>query len=156
MELIVDIQGFKKPINEFVLKEISFVEVNGDAEPMTLLFKPPTPWNFLPTKYKVMNSWLQRNFHGIQWNAGDVPYEALVTLIPSILERARTIYVKGLEKKTWLMKFTNVEIIDMETLDCPSLRELTKNNDCSHHYSTKYSCATENVKCLRSWCIRQK
>lgn len=156
MDFIVDLQGFKRPINEFVLKEISFLEIDdkNDAEPFTLFFEPPTSWNSLPAKYKASNSWLERNFHGMKWNAGDIPYEAHQTMISDILRGARTIYVKGLEKKMWLATITDTNIIDMETLDCPSLRNsMKKNPKCLHHYSVKYNCAHANVEFLRSWLI---
>lgn len=165
MEFIVDLQGFKQPINDFVLKEISFIEANvatadnnkRNSEPLTLFFKPPAPWNTLPTKYKAINSWLERNFHGMQWNSGDITYDAVSESIRASLKEARKIYVKGAEKRIWLMRFTDssVHIIDMETLDCPSLQKLPKispNSGCLHHsFDSKYNCSNANVKSLRSW-----
>ncbi|XP_015600802.1 uncharacterized protein LOC107270371 [Cephus cinctus] len=44
MEFIVDVQGFKKPSDEFVLKELSVIGVGSDfSEPATFLFQPPCP-----------------------------------------------------------------------------------------------------------------
>lgn len=159
MDFIVDLQGFKRPINEFVLKEISFVELDSDVndEPLTLFFEPPTPWKTLPAQYKAMNSWLERNFHGMQWSSGNIPYEATTTIIRAVLKRARIIYVKGLEKTIWLRRFMDLStnIVDMESLDCPSLQKLPKispNSGCSYHvYDSKYNCSNANVKSLRSW-----
>lgn len=160
MDFIVDVQGFKKPIDEFVLKEFAVIEVKSDkaAQPLTLLFQPPCAWSALPAKYKSMNSWLQRNYHGMDWTSGDIPYEAAGTIIRSILKHARTIFVKGLEKKRWLarlMEISSESIVDLETLDCPSLRKLQTISPvigCSHHSNTpKYSCADANVKSLKNW-----
>lgn len=160
MDYIVDLQGFKRPVNEFVLKEISFVELNDDtnAEPLTLLFEPPAPWTTLPATYKATNTWLERNFHGMRWSSGNLPYEAVTTIIRAILKKARIIYVKGLEKTIWLRRFTDTSstyIVDMESLDCPSLRQLPKispNSGCSYHaYDSKFNCSNANVKSLRSW-----
>lgn len=158
--IVVDLQGFKKHHDEFVLKEIAFLEMNEGAEPLTLFFGPPIAWNHLPAKYKAMNSWLVRNFHAVPWGFGDIPYEAIRTTIPAILRNYQTIYVKGLEKKEWLQKFINSPpaqcIIDVQTLDCPSLRKLLKfsspHSECLiHPLDSKWNCANTNVKSLRHW-----
>ena len=66
MDLVVDLQGFTKPINEFVLKELAALEVNNSNNtPVIILFEPPCDWNILPAEYKVTNSWLQRNYLGV-------------------------------------------------------------------------------------------
>ena len=163
MELMVDFQGFTKPINEFVLKELAALEVNNSNNiPVIILFEPPCDWNILPTEYKVTNSWLQRNYHGIPWSSGNSPYEAAGPIIRGILHRAHTIYVKGLEKKIWLLNLIGgtKEIVDLDSLGCPSLKNLRKSihkdGGCSHHRSSlltpKWNCASENVKLLKKWC----
>ena len=101
MEPVVDLQGFTKPINEFVLKEFAALEVsNSNNTPVIILFEPPGDWNILPAEYKVTNSWLQRNYHGIPWSSGNSPHEAAGPIIREILQRAHTLHVKGLEKKS--------------------------------------------------------
>lgn len=159
--IIIDIQGFKRPFDEFVLKEIAAIIVKADktAQPYSILFAPPCGWTTLPKKYQIMNSWLERNFHGISWDSGDVPYETMTTIIEAFLKPARTIFVKGLEKKRWLNSFRDVssasDIIDLETLECPSLQKLPKifpTSQCPHHLNiSKFNCAVENVKSLKSW-----
>ena len=65
MELVVDLQDFKRPTNELVPKELAVLEVNKsksgaeDEQPRKFLFKPPFDWNNLPAKYNTINSWLQ-------------------------------------------------------------------------------------------------
>ena len=104
MAYIVDLQGFKRPINEFVLKEFAMVEVGNDdaIQPINLLFEPICEWNALPVKYKRVNSWLERNYQGLLWDSRDVRYEAAGPIIRAILQHAQTIYVKGSEKINWL------------------------------------------------------
>ena len=125
MAYIVDLQGFKRPINEFVLKEFAVVEVGNDdaTQPINLLFEPICEWNALPAKYKRANSWLERNYHGLLWDSGDVPYEAAGPIICAILQHAQTIYVKGSEKINWLSNFlgSSLRIVNLETLDYPAL-----------------------------------
>lgn len=159
MEYVVDLQGFKKPINEFVLKEFSAISLT-DSTPLTLSFEAPYMWNDLPVKYKCTNAWLTRNFHGLPWNFGSVPYNAATGIIQSILHNARTIYVKGSEKREWLANFLlegSERIINLEMLDCPSLQELRKQIDsiCPHHENLlKFNCAHRNVQLLKNWILK--
>ena len=90
-----------KPINEFVLKELAALELNNKINaPLTILFEPLFDWNILSAEYKITNSGLQRNYHDIPWNSGNVPYEAAGPITHGILQRAHTIYVEGLGKNS--------------------------------------------------------
>lgn len=163
MEWVVDLQGFKKPINEFILKEFAIVPVHEKTmQPLAFIFKPPCTWGSLPAKYRCSNAWLTRNFHGLSWDSGDIPYEAMTEIISNMLMHARIIYVKGTEKKEWLANFfgESTRIVNLEDLDCPSLLKLRKEPTSSvintyphHHYSTS-NCAGENVKLLRAWLLQ--
>ncbi|XP_024942339.1 uncharacterized protein LOC112494574 [Cephus cinctus] len=158
MEFIVDVQGFKKPSNEFVLKELSVIGVDTNfSEPATFLFQPPCPWKHLPAKYKSINLWLERNFHGISWSAGEIAYNQARNILRVILQNASKIYVKGLEKKVWLGAFIGrtEHIADLGDLGCPSLQNLRKNllTRCSHHHASHFQCSMENVKLLRNWLL---
>ena len=51
----MDMQGFKKPGNDFVLKELAIVSLNDDDVPIVHLFKPPFSWRRLTDKYKREN-----------------------------------------------------------------------------------------------------
>lgn len=160
MEYIVDLQGFKKPINEFVLKEFAMIPVDDTTvQALAFLVKPPLPWQDLPATYRSINLWLTRNFHGILWDSGDVPYEEASTLIRNILHKARTIYVKGSEKREWLLAIMgeSARIVDLENLECPSLHTLRKKTNHAYAYhsaSPKFHCAGENAKLLREWLLQ--
>jgi len=96
MEYFVDIQAFKQPINKFIVKELAILPLGG--EPITYLFKPPFPWNNLPSKYKAENCWLERNYHLLKWNSGDWSLDDIENIILLHLEDAKCVYVKGIEK----------------------------------------------------------
>lgn len=152
MEFIVDVQGFKKPNNDFVFKELAILPLQLDAQPLVFLFEPPCAWNTLPGRYKSENRWLTHNYHGIDWAAGDVPYDEVPSLLQGILRGASAIYAKGLEKKTWLEKYVlNVE--NLEDFNCPSLKKLDTKllNVCKHHTIHCENCAAKNVKILQEW-----
>ena len=50
-ELVVDLQGFKKPINDFVLKELAALEVNNSNNnaPLTILYGLWNGTSYLPS-----------------------------------------------------------------------------------------------------------
>ena len=101
-----------------------------------------------------MNAWLQRNYHGIPWNSGDVPYEKASEILRNNLQHADIIYVKGLEKIKWLKYFIGefCNIVNLDDFDYPSLRKFRKKSPCSQHCSvSEFNCAMENVKLLKSW-----
>ena len=156
MEVVVDLQGFTKPINEFVLKELAALEVNNSNNtPVIILFEPPCEWDILPAEYRVENSWLRRNYHGIPWSSGNSPYEAAGPIIRGILQRARTIYVKGLEKKIWLSNLIGgtKEIIDLDSLGCPSLCACTVVRNCWRRAIFRFTILLSNVlHCFQFYC----
>lgn len=160
MEIILDMQGFKKPINEFIVKEVAAIKIQryeGGYEVVgCVLFKPPCEWDILPAKYKSQNLWCERNYHGIPWHIGDVPYDDLKQMFNIILENVTCIYVKGLEKKKWIANIidNSKPIINMEDLGCPALGQLNVKACWHHNYHDKvlnYNCAFENVQRLKKW-----
>ena len=99
MDFVVDLQGFKKPENDFVLKELAILSINASSEePVTLLFQLPCPWSNLFMKYIRMNFWLRRNCHGISWKSGNIPYEKASEILRNNLQHAGIIYVKGSQR----------------------------------------------------------
>lgn len=157
MKYTVDVQGFKRAQNEFIFKELAIIPLEEDVQPCVYLFQPPHDWNFLAPRYKCENNWLTRNYHGINWQDGEIPYEEFETVLRSALIGAREVYVKGLEKQRWLKNFLkNVE--NLETLGCPSLTKLCKISDepCSNHdlqICFKSHCAARNVLALKKWLL---
>lgn len=158
MDFIVDMQGFKLENNEFVLKELAVVSVNNmDSIPISIIFQPPCPWYCISKKYKSVNRWLEKNFHGISWNAGDVSYVYVNEILKSKFKEATTIYVKGYEKRKWLKNFIykNItKIINMDDLNCPSIEKL-KEQEFACLYNTvekkTFTCALQNVINLKNW-----
>lgn len=95
MELVIDVQGFKKPHNDFVVKELAIVPLGEDVQPAVYLFGPPHSWIFLTPRYRCQNKWLTKNYHGIFWDDGGIPYEELDDILTSCTRGASKIYVKG-------------------------------------------------------------
>lgn len=152
----MDVQGFQRPFGEFVLKQLAVISVSKEqTEPLTFLFQPPYSWSCLPAKYKSINLWLERNFHGIRWSSGDVPYSDVGKILEASLKDARCVYVKGLEKKLWMENFmekSKLRIVNIEELGCPSLQKL-QTSGCPHHRTQ--NCAVENAKLLKNWLLKR-
>ena len=147
---IVDLQGL---LNNFVFKEVAVIAAEADAQPTVFLFQAPFPWTALPQEYKSSNDWLQRNYHGLIWESGHIPYEALQTL-EAVLAKSTTIYIKGLEKKNWLAELLPKKFIyNFEGFDCPALSKSPCGQyyKCSNHYGLEnYSCAAQNAQYLKN------
>ena len=96
-DFIVDIQAFQKAKN-FIFKEVCVLSMEKGAQPSILSFKPPTSWVTLSKEDKVCNTWLSRNFHGLRWDDGEIPYDELKSTLNYFLKPAMRIFVKGSEK----------------------------------------------------------
>lgn len=157
MEYIVDIQGFKKPLNEFILKELAIISLGDDVPPRVFLFSPPSHWKLLPAKYRSENDWLRKNYLGISWNEGDIPYEDVGDILRSHLEGATKIHVKGLQKQKWIQNIIGKNVINVEDDGCPNLSKLTYGmSACTHHLSSYFLdaiCAVRNAKAIKKWLI---
>lgn len=162
MEVIVDLQGFKMPYDVFVMKELASISIQSNKDGMqeipNVLFKSPCPWSELPNKYKCMNAWLTRNYHGIPWDSGSTTFDR-VKIVLDILTKDRSyIYVKGSEKKQWLQNLLGhpKTIIDLNDLECPSARKLPAIMNCCQFYKLhesvrEHNCALQNVRKFKKW-----
>lgn len=168
MSLILDFQGFKRPNNTFVLKELAAIRIDYYAASILnqfgrgyFIFKPPMAWGSLSKQYQQINWWCERNQHGIPWEAGDFSYDDIKHVFRLILKNVKYIFVKGVEKKQWLHGFIgfSIPIIDLADIDCPPLRTLSASigTACSHYHSRArcYNCAEVNVEKLRGWFIHR-
>lgn len=157
MEYVVDVQGFKKMYNIFVVKELAIAPLGEDVQPIVHLFQPPHNWHLLSARYKSENGWLTRNYHGMNWRDGEIPYDEFEDILKSSVRGAKKIYVKGLEKVRWLENIIP-KVCNIEPLGCPSLVKLHKkgNNCCSNHDLTicpDSNCAARNVIALKTWLL---
>ena len=165
MQYLVDLQGFKQPVNDYVLKELALVAVEPhDAEPTVLLFKPPYSWKRLTNKYKSENEWLKRRYHGLQWDSGDHEYVDIANVLRRNLPKASRIIVNNEIKKKWLERFvdmsvlpTTVEILNIQDISY-AIGNLPKTTTvCPHHNAAsgrKINCALHNVKYMKQFYCR--
>lgn len=156
--VIVDVQGFKlKENNKFICKELAIINLeNGLCT--TKMFKPPYSWHNLSRENKETARWLTKNLHSLEWCSGDVSYSDFPSTLENLLacDEVGKIYVKGLEKVSWLQQYLHEKIIiNLEDLDCPKLSEIHdpfKIYYCNLHIN---NCAVRNVNSLLKWFKRK-
>ena len=135
----------------FVVKEVAVLKNGGEIT--HYIFTCPMPWRFLTKKDQSHASWLMAHHHGLRWNDGVVPYRMAQRLIAEAVSGENDddalIYVKGLEKRGWLVDILNndnviVETIDNHFNDIESLGNLDSTNTFRHgRHSNR--CALQNV-----------
>lgn len=160
MELIIDVQGFQS--DGFIVKELAATYMEEDHKEV-LLFKAPFPWNSLLQQNKTTCNWLTRNYHGIEWEDGEIDYDQIKEELVDIVARATVVYIKGLQKLNWIQEFIgkNLIIINVEDMGCAALHKLTATsnlkNICNNHHRTRnYNCALKNVIALKKWLLLYK
>ena len=145
----MDMQGFKKPGNDYVLKELAIVPLNTDTEPIVLLFKPPFPWRRLSEKYKRQNLWLELCYHGLAWNSGEYDYDKIGSILQDGLQDAKTIFVNGEDRKKWLERF-HFKVSNITEWGYPDFDYPKQVTVCTNHNGAyKCMCALRNVKLMK-------
>lgn len=157
MQYIVDMQGFKQPGNDYILKELAIASLSSNnqqqqQDPAVYLFKPPFAWERLTAKYKRENEWLKQCYHGIPWNIGNVPYTEIANVLRENLKDASKILVMGSLKKNWLERFKYRGVEDVAEIEFPPLRRFKVATVCPNHIGMyKATCALHNVKLYRKF-----
>jgi hypothetical protein len=154
MKYLVDAQGFKQPDNDYVLKELAILALDGNEPPVVMLFEKPYSWNMLTDDYKKDNKWLQYRYHGLKWNKGKVPYNQIGYLLRDTLKDATKVYTIGSIQKKWLERFRfKFPIVDMEKKMCfPPMNKIKVTTVCEHHNGANVvRCAAHNVRLLKEF-----
>ena len=155
LHFIIDCQGYTDSLNKFIFKEVAVLACEANAQPLVFLFKPPYPWIDIQQERKSCNYWLERNYHGLCWDSGHIPYEALQQTLEKALSGTPFIHVKGLQKKNWLSDVLPTKLIyNVENFNCPALHKLPQISDFNCSYYTgvnNYSCAAKNVININDW-----
>lgn len=143
MELILDFQGFKDNNNQFVIKELALVSMDGRCMQHWLV-RSPFQFNNLDPKYKRQSNWNTANYHGISWDHGDITIQDLHRHLAPMLDGS-VVYVKGLEKCKYIQEFFgSCYVFDLE--DYPSLRKLEDAGIyCFYHKNANFCCSLNNV-----------
>lgn len=149
--LIVELQGFKDNLNNFIVKELAIV---SQDHTQTFLVKSPYSYHYLTSEEKKQVRWLERN-RGIYWSEGYIDYKEFHRVIIPYLENKKII-TKGMEKIKWIKELcANCEVIDIGDKGCPNFMKLKQKYckdktdfNCVNH---KKNCALNNAVCIKKW-----
>ena len=129
LSVVVDLQGFKTERNTFVAKEIAMLANNRDTETAIChwIFEPPYSYAHLSPFEKRQATWLTAHHHWLRWSDGWVPYYRLPEMLARELATVDVMFVKGVEKKTWLSQL--LLRTDPTIIDIVEMYEKKKKND---------------------------
>ncbi|KYN12355.1 hypothetical protein ALC57_15468 [Trachymyrmex cornetzi] len=125
---------------------------------LSRIFTCPMLWRFLTKADQSHASWMMTHHHGLRWNDGMIPYRTAQRLISEAVgrESGAIVYVKGFEKRGWILDILNNDDVIVETIDVhygeiESLKTLDATNTyrCGRHSKC---CALQNVlKLFNQW-----
>lgn len=153
---IVDLQGFRDNMNNFIVKELAFATRNLKFSD---IIKSTCELSELNAPTRKTAEWLTQNYHGLAWTDGCIDIDELRETIKPIL-RTKTVYVKGEEKQKWLRKLLNndsdIDIVNIEEIGCNL--NLRKGPEvfgmlCPKHHRMRhvFCCALNNVMKIKDW-----
>ncbi|KAL6417669.1 hypothetical protein ACFW04_014395 [Cataglyphis niger] len=116
-------------------------------------------WNLLTKTEKTRACWLTANHHQFKWNDGHVDYGSAKRLIRDAIYRGTSldlvtrIYVKGHEKKKWLLEILRNIAEDRDDIGRLETLDASRALRCAYHAK---NCALENVCKLRDWWMERR
>lgn len=170
--VFVDFQGFKDNFNRFIVKEFATATKNSKFHD---LIKSPHSITILDEEHQKQAKWLTENYHGLNWNSGNICLSELRNTVQPIFMN-KIVYVKGEEKIKWfknMLKFEEDDsytVVNVESIGCQI--NLNKKNAETNHLWKKYHacnkhsiyknkqnpkchCAMENVLILSDWYLQK-
>lgn len=142
---VVEFQAFRGNKNEYIIKELVFLDLNtGIVFPF--LFEPPFAFNNLNSKTKRTNKWTTRYFHSIDWCEGFTNYKSLENIMYHFCNEFTTVYTRGLEKRNWIQAYTTRQVYDVildKNFESPKLENICRLVKNKQH--TQSQCALKNV-----------
>lgn len=68
-----------------IVKEATVVGVDSGTVPVHRVTRLPFARHWLALERRRESCWLQKYYHGIDWDVGDVSYEVLITILRTCL-----------------------------------------------------------------------
>ncbi|KAK7866988.1 hypothetical protein R5R35_006821 [Gryllus longicercus] len=152
---VADLQGFWIG-GQFIIKVLTVIRAAKDDPEERFVqeftFRPPRPFYTLNSDDKRQVWWIKSCHHATPpWSSGRYDYRDRTFVMLKAFEGVTTIYVKGAQKKEWLLDvIQGKRIVDLESIGCPPLKE------CLRAYREPYACgdvslAGQHVIALYDW-----
>ena len=142
------------------MKEACVVDITTNSILLHHIAKPPCARDFLSPNKQRESYWVTKHWHGLEWDQGDIKYNTLLDELRTCLQHRSIIYVKGLEKKKFVLQFLvkndTMDVIDTLEIGCPALNKTSEPSAntvlrCDQHKSAWHKCALANCSLLRAW-----
>lgn len=148
---ILDIHCLHGVHKKYVIKEMSILDTDTFAT-QHWIFKHTSLTQ--DAKSRSVNSWLQRLYHGLSLEYGDVEYTEIQKIFDSF--KFTRIYVKGLHKQHIINEFMpHASVFNLENWEnCPRLGELHEEAlpCCIFHMEfNPKQCTLYKVFALKKW-----
>lgn len=151
-DAILDIQCIIGADNKYTIKELSVLCINSNASQHWIFKSSHIIQN---AKSRSVNNWLERHYHGLAIDDGDVRYEELPKILHSL--KFKTIYVKGEQKEKIIKTYLpHVTVINLEEMGCPPLDYLcvTQPACCIFHMNLiSKQCTYYKIFVLKKWML---
>lgn len=137
---VIEFHGFNgRKGEDYVIKELAIICEN---KRYTLLhFRSKCDKASLEKQYRSTVTWLENNYHFIQWEYGNLTYSE--QLMRDLCSHFKTIYTKGLDKKRILSRFHN-NVIELPAI-LPKPRHYDERLPCPAHTKKTIHCALQSA-----------
>lgn len=156
MDCVIEIQGFFDKDDEFVPKEVAVVTLDEEFSGHWII-SPPVLFTDLPQQIRIKNNWLTHNHHGIEWFEGDITLQQLHIKLRDIARGSGKIYAFGPINAGYLQAVMSREIVNLETVNCPTFSTLAFNSQrCLHHglmRRPELTCSLNRAVRLKQWIL---
>jgi hypothetical protein len=149
MSLVVDVLGFRREHNKFVVKEFAAYDGKRISH---FVFKPPFPFDMLSLDLQLQANCLTQQYHGIEWESGSTHFHLFNKTFKDVAASADRIYVTDREKANYIRKFTSTPVYELGEYS-PLLPNEAK---CFYHKFEHCMCALSNVFYLYHHFIMQE
>lgn len=160
MVIVLDIQGFYGRDNEFLPKEIAYMNPYTEKSHVFLL-KLPYKIDELNAKQKKSAYYCSSSHHGLSWSSGITNLSDIFKILEKLISFEK-IYVKGQQKCDWIKqtfeqnkyKYELVNLEDSNEHKISCLQNLRRSKghlypECIFH-SNVFTCAFQNVHLIAS------
>jgi len=153
---VIDIQGFKTLLNEFVMKEVCIVGVHS-GKVYHIFVKSPVCYENLCEKLKSRVNYITKYIHGIYWNSGSVDENTVVEILQKTVKNASRVYIKGSERVKFLKNLLNntIPVVDLDIFNFDGNYKIKQVN-FSCYYNERHSnlrCALKNACTYKRWLL---
>ena len=150
MGYAVDMNGFKHMRDDYILKELAFIPLSYDGDPLVRLFKHPFSWKKLPEEVRAENLRLKYNYHGISWKTDGLEYNTIGSFLREAFFDASRIFVLDELRREWLTRLKLPVYNIQEYGYNPSKPPFKCVTVCTYHNPIyKTNCALHNVKLMK-------